>query len=136
MKHARLLGATVTFLIGDLEATLDWYKRVGFETYPNPPGFGIACRDDIKIFFQQQPGYTRPDDPLAREREAWNVYIQTDDVYGLFEELSQLPEVRITRPPCPQEYGQIEFDVLDPNGYVLVFAERVQQTAPGPDVAT
>jgi hypothetical protein len=31
--------------------------------------------------------------------------------------------VTITRPPTAQHYGQIEFDVLDPNGYLLVFAQ-------------
>jgi hypothetical protein len=25
--------------------------------------------------------------------------------------------------PSPQPYGQIEFEVVDPNGYVLVFAQ-------------
>ena len=44
-------------------------------------------------------------------------------VGALFDELSQLPNVKIARPICPQEYGQIEFDIFDLNGYRLVFAQ-------------
>ena len=65
----------------------------------------------------------KPDDPGAREREAWNVYIETDDVATLFAEFSQQADVKIVRPLSQQEYGQIEFDVMDPNGYRLVFAQ-------------
>jgi hypothetical protein len=32
-------------------------------------------------------------------------------------------DVKVTRGLCRQEYGQIEFDVMDPSGYVLVFAQ-------------
>jgi hypothetical protein len=51
------------------------------------------------------------------------VYIETDNVQALFEDFSRVPEVRILRPPCKQEYGQTDFEVVDPNGYVLVFSQ-------------
>jgi hypothetical protein len=54
-----------------------------------------------------------------------NVYIDTDDVAALYDELSRLPDVTIARTPCRQDYGQIEFDVIDPNGYRLVFAQAI-----------
>jgi hypothetical protein len=43
----------------------------------------------------------------------------------LFEELSRLHDVKVTRQLCRQEYGQIEFGVMDPSGYVLVFAQPI-----------
>ena len=101
-----------------------WYEKLGFASQYYPPGFCILHRDAVSIFLQQQDGYLRPDDPGAREREAWNVYIETDDVAALFDEFSYLPEINIVRDLCPQDYGQIEFDVMDPNGYRLVFAQR------------
>jgi len=67
-----------------------------------------------------------PDDPGHREREAWNVYITTDDVRALYEEYSALSDLEISRPLCPQEYGMTEFDVMDLNGYRLVFAEMTR----------
>jgi hypothetical protein len=90
-----------------------------------PPGFAILSCDDIQIFLQQQPGYVAPDDPGRRERHAWNVYIVTDDVKALYEEYSALSGVKISRRLCPQDYGMMEFDVMDLNGYRLVFAQPV-----------
>jgi hypothetical protein len=123
LKRAKLRNSTTVFLVGDLEGTIRWYEGLGFQSRAYPPGFGILRRDEVEIFIQQTNGYKRPDDPLAREREAWSVYIVTDDVAALFEELSRRPEVNIVSPLCAQEYGMTQFDVMDPNGYRLVFAQ-------------
>src|SRR5262249_13814286 len=106
--------------------TMEWYRRLGFESQYYPPGFAILRRDDIEIFLQQQPGYVRPVDPGREEREAWNVYTVTNDVRALYAEFSVLPEVNMSRPLCPQEYGMLEFDVIDLNGHRLVFAQPIR----------
>lgn len=124
-KRARLRNSTTVFLVGNIEPTMEWYKHLGFQSRYFPPGFAILSRDDIEIFLQHQPQYVAPDDPGRDEREAWNVYIVTDDVKALYEEYSSLPGVEISRPPCPQEYGMLEFDVMDLNGHRLVFAEPI-----------
>lgn len=128
MMPVKLLNSATVFLVGNLEATMEWYERLGFIPEYYPPGFAILRRDSIRIFLQLQPGYSAPDDPGRREREAWNVYFVTDGVQQLFEEFSAVPEVEISRPLCPQDYGMLEFDVIDPNGYRLVFAQA-QPTA-------
>jgi hypothetical protein len=102
---------------------MDWYKQLGFESRYFPPGFAILQRDDVEIFLQQQPGYVAPDDPGRRERDAWNLYIVTDNVKALYDEYSALTGVLISRQLCEQDYGMTEFDVMDLNGYRLVFAE-------------
>ena len=122
-KVARLRDSTSVFLVGNIEEVMRWYEKLGFAAEYYPPGFCIMTRDAVSIFFQQQEGYVKPDDPGARARHAWNIYVETDDVAALFEEFSQLPEVNIVRPLSPQVYGQIEFDVMDLNGYRLVFAQ-------------
>src|SRR5262245_34260824 len=122
-KAASLTNSTSVFLVGNIEETMRWYEGLGFANEYYPPGFCILRRDAVSIFLQQQDGYLKPDDPGARAREAWNVYIETDDVAALFAEFSRRPEINIVRDLCTQEYGQIEFDVMDPNGYRLVFAQ-------------
>jgi hypothetical protein len=122
-RYAQLRKSTTVFLVGNIEPTIQWYRQLGFESDYYPPGFAILRRDDIEIFLQQQPGYEAPDDPGRRERQAWNVYIVTNDAAALYEEYSSLPGVIISRPLCPQEYGMLEFDLLDLNGYRLVFAQ-------------
>ncbi len=126
--RAKLQNSTTVLLVGNIEPTIEWYKQLGFKSDYYPPGFAMLRRDDIEIFLQQQPGYVAPDDPGRRERHAWNVYIITDDVKALYEEYSALPEVQISRPLCPQEYGMTEFDVMDLNGYRLVFAQPIPAT--------
>jgi hypothetical protein len=121
--RARLHNSTTVFLVGNIEPTMEWYKQLGFEPRYYPPGFAILRRDDVEIFVQQQQGYVAPDDEGRREREAWNVYIVTDNVKALFDEFSALPGVTISRPLCQQEYGMMEFDVMDLNGHRLVFAQ-------------
>jgi len=124
--RARLRNSTTVLLVGNIEETMQWYRLLGFEPEYYPPGFAILHRDDIEIFLQQQPGYVAPDDPGRRARQAWNVYIVTDDVKSLFEEYSARPEVKIARPLCPQDYGMTEFDVIDLNGHRLVFAQPLK----------
>ena len=74
---------------------------------------------------QQLDGYVKPDVYAKLEGGVWNVYIDTQDVAALYQEVSRHRDVTILRELCPQEYGQIEFEVVDPNGYVLVFAQPV-----------
>jgi len=123
--RAWLRNSTTVFLVGNIEPTMEWYKRLGFKSEYYPPGFAILSRDEIQIFLQQHPGYNAPDDSGRRERHAWNVYIITDDVNALYEEYSALPGIKISRHLCRQDYGMIEFDVMDLNGHRLVFAQPI-----------
>jgi hypothetical protein len=115
-RRATLRNSTTVFLVGNIEPTMEWCKQLGFHAEYYPPGFAILRRDDIEIFLQQQPGYVAPDDPGRRERQAWNVYIITDNVDALYEEFSTLVGLQIARQLCPQDYGMIEFDLIDLNG--------------------
>jgi hypothetical protein len=125
VRRATLRNSTTVLLVGNIEPAMNWYSMLGFEARYYPPGFAILRRDAVEIFLQQQPGYVAPDDPGRREREAWNVYIVTDNVKALYEEYSSLPGVEISRPLCAQGYGMMEFDVMDLNGHRLVFAEPI-----------
>lgn len=76
-KAASLRNSTTVFLVGNIEEVMRWYEtNLGFSAEYYPPGFCILSRDAVSIFLQQQPGYVRPDDPGARAREAWSVYIE------------------------------------------------------------
>jgi len=121
--QAKLRNSTTVFLVGNIEPTMEWYKLLGFKSEYYPPGFAILSRDEIQIFLQQQPGYVAPADPGRHERHAWNVYIITDDVKALYDEYSSAPGVKISRQLRPQDYGMMEFDVIDLNGHRLVFAQ-------------
>ncbi len=44
-------------------------------------------------------------------------------MHALYESLRKVAGVKIVQPLRHQPYGQWEFEVRDPDGYVLVFAE-------------
>jgi uncharacterized glyoxalase superfamily protein PhnB len=124
----RLRVATPVFLVADIASTMRWYQNVlGFRADPFPPRaphtFCILSKDDVDIFLQQLDGYERPDVYARRPGGVWSVYLRCDDVQGWFDRLRNHPEITIVQPLRHQPYGQSEFEIRDPNGYVLVIAQ-------------
>src|SRR5262249_56580019 len=95
------------------------------DPFPPPPPhvFCILRRDDVEIMLQQLPGYRTPSVYQQRAGGVWNVYLRVDGVRALYDELSRRDDVAMISRLRRQPYGQLEFEVGDPNGYVLVFAE-------------
>lgn len=124
----KLRNATPVFLVGDIAATMRWYKtKLGFEAdavpeHP-PHDFCILRKDDVVLFLQQLTGYQKPDLYNEREGGVWGAYLRTEGVQELYDTLTQVPGVTVVQPLRRQPYGQTEFEIRDPNGYVLVFAE-------------
>ena len=114
---AKLLHSTPVFLVGDIAATLRWYRaNLGFDAqvFPESPPhvFGILRRDDVEIFLQQPDGYAKPDHYDEREGGVWNVYLRTQGVRELFRALSRSGDVTVLEPLRRQPYGQTEFVVV------------------------
>jgi catechol 2,3-dioxygenase-like lactoylglutathione lyase family enzyme len=125
---AKLRSVTPVFLVSDIEATMRWYQRIlGFEAdaVPEAPpyDFCILRKDDVVIFLQQLAEYQKPDLYGQREGGVWSAYLHTQGIADLYETLRQHPDVVVVQPLRRQPYRQSEFEIRDPNGYVLVFAE-------------
>ena len=73
--------ASPVVLSSDMERTADWFRTaLGWECelVGDPPNFGIASRDGVRIMFALT---TQPITPNWRLVEnIWNVYIRVDDV--------------------------------------------------------
>src|SRR5262245_15964618 len=126
---ATLRTATPVLLVGDISATLRWYRDVlGFDgnAVPETPPhhFAILRRDDVVLCLQQLAGYQKPEHDAQREGGVWTAYIQSEGVRALYDSLKDRPDVTVVQRLHRQPYGQTEFEIRDPNGYVLVFAER------------
>lgn len=126
----RLQSTAPVFLVSDVAATMSWYREtLAFDAQPFPPSpphaFCILTRDDVEIMLQQLAGYQKPDLYPKRGGGVWNVYVRMQSVHELYEKLSKSEGVTIVEPLCRQEYGDTEFVVQDPNGYILVFSELV-----------
>ena len=126
MSGDSLSSVAPVFPVGDVDATAHWYHEVlGFEfgTFPEEPPseFAILSRDGVEIFLQRVAGYRKPDLSARRAGGVWDAYLQVDGLSHVWERVCDLPGAR---GPEERWYGQREIEVRDPNGYLLVFAER------------
>lgn len=103
-----------------------WYEdQLGFAGDPFPEKepyvFAILRRDDVEIMLQRIEGYQKPDIYQLRPGGVWSAYFRMEGVTEFFESVRE--KVEIVQPLRRQPYGMWEFEVKDPNGYLLVFAE-------------
>jgi catechol 2,3-dioxygenase-like lactoylglutathione lyase family enzyme len=119
-----LTGHAPFLLAPDVRSTLEHYRDVlGFEThhYEHAPGDnGTATRDGCTIFFNRGPAST-PNSALVPP-DLFDVYLWTDDVQVLFEELRG-SGADVLHEPTDRPWGMREIRVRDPNGYVLGFGQ-------------
>lgn len=120
-----LRAATPVFLVADVDATASWYREhLGFETAgmfpPQPPASWASLqRDGAEIMLQRMAGYRKPDLYGSRPGGVWDAYIRMRGVHALYETLRHRPFIKMAL--TKQPYGDWEFEVVDLNGYVLVF---------------
>ena len=123
---AEFQSLAACFPVADISATIRWYEeQLGFigDPFPDrePYVFAILRRNNVEIFLQRVDGYQKPELYSRRAGGVWDVYIRTEGVKDLYESVRD--EATIVQPLRQQPYGAWEFEVKDPNGYVLVFAE-------------
>lgn len=121
----RMRSAVPTFLVADVAGTARWYARhLGFRTAGHVPDrepyvFASLQRDGVEIMLLGLSGYEKPDLTALRPSGMWDAYIRIEGVRALYESLRGEAFVRM--PLKRQSYGDWEFEVRDPNGYILTF---------------
>jgi uncharacterized glyoxalase superfamily protein PhnB len=124
-RDIRMRSSAPVFLVADVNATAAWYaQHLGFETTgifpPHPPAAWASLqRGGAEIMLQGLPGYRKSDVYEQRDGGVWNVYVRMNGVRQLFESVKHESFVR--QQLCKQPYGDWEFEIVDPNGYVIVF---------------
>ncbi len=123
-------SAVPVFAVADVGTTVRWYKQYlgfTFHHFPEcePWEWAAMFRDSVEIMLQRVPNYKNPNLDSQRAGGVWDAYIRISDARALYESMKE--KVVIRRSPCPMPYGELEFEVRDPNGYVLVFAERAEK---------
>jgi uncharacterized glyoxalase superfamily protein PhnB len=124
---SRIFSATPCFTVADVGATIRWYEdQLGFEGDPFPERepyvFAIMRRAGVEmLMLQHLEGYQKPDIYQLRPGGVWSAYFRMEGVTEFFDSVKE--KVEIVQPLRRQPYGMWEFEVKDPNGYLLVFAE-------------
>jgi uncharacterized glyoxalase superfamily protein PhnB len=118
-------SAVPTFLVADVAATARWYgTNLGFQiagAVPKQEPFVYASvqRGAAEIMLLALADYQKPDLRDRRPSGLWDAYIRTDGVHALYTSVEGQPFIQMAL--THQSYGDWEFEVRDPNGYVLVF---------------
>jgi uncharacterized glyoxalase superfamily protein PhnB len=109
--------------VPDVQATIDWYQRVGFtvnQTYDNGCG-GLSFA--ILSFGATQVMFNQGGEPGTKERREVDLYIHATNVDDLFVRLKD--QVEIIEGPHDTFYGMHEVIMKDLNGFWLTFGEPV-----------
>ncbi|HTS89922.1 MAG TPA: VOC family protein [Gemmatimonadales bacterium] len=118
-------SAAPTFLVPDVARAARWYAgNLGFEiagTVPKQEPFVYASLQlgGAELMLLGLAGYQKPDLRAQRPSGLWDAYIRLDGVHALYESVAGQPFVQM--PLTQQQYGDWEFEVRDPDGYVIVF---------------
>ena len=102
----------------DIEATQRFYAdKLGFTTLGRYPDYAIVARDDVQIHFWLTGDADIP--------KATSCRIDVAGVDQLYEEMSAAGVVHPNGPLTDQPWGLREFAVLDADGNMIKFGQRI-----------
>ncbi|PYQ77558.1 MAG: bleomycin resistance family protein [Acidobacteria bacterium] len=139
LKAAKPLQATKltpNLIVSSVERSLAFYTEVlGFArgiTVPeeSPLAFAAVTSGSVEIFLNDKSTVSKESPQFARLSIGGGgnmMFIEVEDVDPLHERLKSKPNVTIVMPIVTQWYGMREFAIADPDGYVITFAQRVEQ---------
>jgi len=117
---------TANLMVHDVNASLKFYvEALGLErqiTVPDQPPFVFVAvgSGDLEIFLNQEEaaGKAKPG--------GISLYVEVDGLDQLLGRTQQA-SIKIEIPLNETFYGMREFAVLDPDGYLVIFAERMKK---------
>ena len=124
---------TPNLLVANVERSLAFYvETLGFArgmTVPDasPFVFAAVTSGEVEIFLNDAATAVKEYPAFAGKPlgATGTMYIELEGVDALHERIKS--SATITMPLVTQFYGMREFGILDPDGYVITFAERVPQ---------
>jgi lactoylglutathione lyase len=131
MPH--FIRLTPNLLVGNIDRSLAFYADLlGFDrgmTVPDQPPFVFASvtSGTVEIFFNDAAAAVKEYPRFAGQPigATGTMYIEVDAVDALHDRIKD--RVNVTMPLVTQFYGVREFAIEDPDGYVITFAQRIQQ---------
>jgi len=114
------------FVVEDVIATAEYYQSVlGFELlgyFADPPVYAMLSRGNVEMHFGKVDGGSADSSSTRFRRVGFDAYIWVDDVHALYDEL-KANGANITEGPVKRIYESTEIEVLDCNGFKLVFGD-------------
>jgi len=129
MKYSKL---TPNLIVEDVSRSLSFYtEKLGFTRFMTVPEaepfiFAGVVKDGVEIFLNQKQMMVSLKPEIAREKSGgWmsTMYIETENVDALCAEF-EAKGVKIVEPLKTQFYGMREFIIVDPDGWLIIFASK------------
>ena len=102
------------FQVNDLDKALSFYRDLGFEIEPYDEGLAFVKADGFDF-------HVHHDTEAGRSRQVWWIEVKGIDV--LYERCQKI-SARVNSVIRSQPWGFREFNINDPFGNLLIFAER------------
>jgi catechol 2,3-dioxygenase-like lactoylglutathione lyase family enzyme len=124
---------TPNLVVADMAKSLAFYRdRLGFSVIATVPeaapfAFAMLQRDGLDLFLnsvaavREDAAYTKMADAVGKGGVA--LYFDVKGVRALFKALQD--KVELVSPLEKKFYGVTEFNIIDPDGYLITFAERL-----------
>lgn len=128
MPH-HLKKLTPNIIVADVSRSIAFYRDVlGFtldQTVPDaePFVFAIVKSGDVQIYLNA-PGPAHEEYPAFKARPfggTLTLFIEVENIRASYDQLKE--RVQVVMPLETKWYGVTEFAFLDPDGYIITFAE-------------
>lgn len=113
--------------VSDMNATLAFYKQLGFETVMSVPEKGdfdwvMMTKEQVTMMFQTYASLGEALPEIKRTNGGSLLfYIKLKGIRAFHDKIKD--KVKVVVPMNKTFYGATEFSIVDNNGYVLTFAE-------------
>lgn len=120
--------------VADVERSINWYSSVlGFQAdaFPDTPphNFAILRRDNEEIMLQRNERVFG-----SASESGWSIYLRMSGG-RLLEFAAAIGKLaKVVRASERMPYGQVEFEIMEPDGHVVCLAELLPEGAKVPHV--
>ena len=118
---------TPNIFVKEIDATIDFYKKLGFSVVMTVPGEGdfvwvMMIRGNVNFMFQTFGSLGDEIPEISRNNGgSLLLYIRVNEIRKFHDSIKE--KVSILKGLEKTFYGATEFSIVDNNGYVLTFAE-------------
>ena len=115
----RFLRICPRFIVNDLQLALSFYKKLGFETVHNDGNFAMIKGNDVDLHINYDPDSTP-------SHHVW--WVEVSDIEDLYQRCLGLNDYNLccSGSLATQPWGFKEFNIRDPFGNLILFAEATK----------
>jgi catechol 2,3-dioxygenase-like lactoylglutathione lyase family enzyme len=109
----------VEVFVRSLDRAIDFYQTLGFQLLGRKGGFATITWEEHRLFLDEHRDYVPPAAPQA------NVRVMVPDVDAWWRRATAMG-ARVLAPIADRYYGLRDFTIVDPDGFGIRFASRIQ----------